>query len=125
MKSLKLCRVVDVRASLRCLTALITSSPTTDENRRYGGRVVEECCLCVSLWCMRNIIFITLVKLDPPLLLTAHTSPPFCNHIRTHTQEHTCRDTQFLHLCFRNSGMCLLKSTYISEIFIFSCRGST
>lgn len=27
------------------------------------------------LWCIKNTVFITLVKLDLPLLLTAHTSP--------------------------------------------------
>lgn len=38
--------------------------------------------LCV---CENHIVFITLEQLDPPLLLTAHTSSPFCNHITTHT----------------------------------------
>lgn len=34
-------------------------------------------------------MFITLVKLDPPLLLTAHTSPSLCNNIHTRKSIHT------------------------------------
>lgn len=67
-------------------------------------------CMCVRvcvLWRIRNIMFIALVKPDPPLLLTAHTSPSFCNHIQH-------KDTQAK--AFADS-LC----TFVSEMVGYVC----
>lgn len=41
-------------------------------------------------------MFIALVELDPPLLLTAYTSTLFCNHIHTRAQNQKHKSTHMI-----------------------------
>lgn len=106
------CRRVTEMPSLR-------SSPATDEHWWSEERIAEECLMgvcvrvrvCVLCSVRRNIVFITLVKLDLPLLLTPHASPFLCNRIQ-HQDTHAtplCRSWKELNvfaLIFHNILKC-------------------